>query len=81
MLKYLQPMKRLFSSLIFLLIILVLFIMPMVSFGQDPPGGGCDPFDPLCPIDGGLSLLIAAGIGLGAKKAYQESKKLTALKD
>lgn len=53
--------------------------MPMVSFGQ--PGGGCDPFDPDCPIDGGLSLLIAAGIGLGAKKAYQERKKLTALKD
>ena len=36
---------------------------------------GCDPFDPSCPIDGGLSLLIAAGIGLGAKKAYQQHKK------
>lgn len=74
-------MKRLFSSLIFLLIILVPLIMPMVSFGQDPPGGGCDPFDPDCPIDGGLSLLIAAGIGLGAKKAYQESVKKTSVKE
>ena len=40
----------------------------LAGFAQlgDP---GCDPLDPLCPIDGGLSLLIAAGIGLGAKKA------------
>jgi hypothetical protein len=36
---------------------------------------GCDPLDPACPIDGGVSLLIAAGIGLGAKKAYSQNKK------
>jgi hypothetical protein len=39
----------------------------------------CDPGDPdnpaPCPIDGGVSLLIAAGIGLGAKKAYDQKKK------
>ena len=35
----------------------------------------CDPTNPVCPIDGGLSFLIAAGIGLGAKKAYQHHKK------
>ena len=35
---------------------------------------GCDPLDPLCPIDGGVSLLIAAGIGLGAKKAFFSKK-------
>ena len=43
--------------------------------GQGPGDPSCDPLDPDCPIDGGLSLLIAAGIGLGAKKAYQERKK------
>lgn len=46
------------------------------AFAGDPDPG-CDPDDPLCPIDGGLSLLIAAGIGLGAKKAYDRKKKTT----
>lgn len=39
----------------------------------------CDPGDPdnpvPCPIDGGVSLLIAAGIGLGARKAYKDRQK------
>jgi len=35
---------------------------------QDP---GCGPD---CPIDGGLSLLIAAGVGYGVKK-YRDKKK------
>ncbi len=29
------------------------------------------------PFDGGLSLLLAAGLGLGAKKAYNSRKKKT----
>jgi hypothetical protein len=29
-----------------------------------------DPGDPRAPLDGGLSLLLAAGIGLGVKKAF-----------
>lgn len=49
-------------------------IQPFNGIAQvsDP---GCDPLDPLCPIDGGVSLLIAAGIGIGAKKAYDKKKK------
>lgn len=54
-------------------IILICIMLPTIGFAQVDPG--CDPFDPLCPIDGGVSLLIAAGIGLGAKKAYQERNK------
>ena len=38
------------------------------------PDGGCDPLDPLCPIDGGITLLIAAGIGIGARKAAKAKK-------
>jgi hypothetical protein len=38
---------------------------------QVAPEPGCDPLDPACPIDAGLSLLIAAGIGIGARNAYQ----------
>ena len=58
----------------FLVIIcLMLSMAPLDGFAQGDPG--CDPLDPLCPIDGGLSLLIAAGIGIGAKKAYDAKKK------
>lgn len=37
-----------------------------------PPSG--DPDEPV-PLDGGLSLLIAAGVGYGAKKTYDLRKK------
>lgn len=55
------------------IVILISLIQPLHSFAQvsDP---GCDPLDPSCPIDGGISLLIAAGIGLGAKKAWDNKK-------
>jgi hypothetical protein len=43
------------------------FLFPLISSAQ-PIDPGCDPADPLCPIDGGLSILIATGIGLGARK-------------
>ena len=45
--------------------------------GPEDPGCGPDgtyPDGTPCPIDGGLSLLIAAGIGIGAKKAYDRKK-------
>ena len=43
-----------------------------------PPGGGggtppCWP-PPCIPVDGGASLLIAAGIAFGAKKVYDLNK-------
>jgi hypothetical protein len=34
------------------------------------PGGGNS-----VPIDGGITLLLAAGLGLGAKKLYDRKKK------
>lgn len=39
---------------------------------QPDPGG--DP-DTEVPIDGGVSLLVAAGVAYGAKKAYDKRKK------
>lgn len=56
------------------IVILICLIQPLTGVAQvvDP---GCDPLDPACPIDGGLSLLIAAGIGIGAKKAYDKKRK------
>ncbi len=50
-------------------ILVMVFLLSVVStgvFAQDPgtPTGE----DPDAPIDGGLSLLVAAGVGYGAKK-------------
>jgi len=47
-----------------------LVIMSQVALAQPPP-----PSNPAAvPIDGGLSLLLAAGAGLGAKKAWDARK-------
>lgn len=57
----------LFTSLFFLLV-----FVPGLSVAQsigDPAG------DPDVPIDGGLTLLIAAGVGYGVKKIRDERKK------
>ena len=40
---------------------------------QDPPGFGDNVTD-LVPLDGGLSLLLAAGVTLGLKKAHDYRK-------
>jgi hypothetical protein len=42
--------------------------LPFFALAQDPGGG------PDVPIDGGLSLLVAAGAAYGVKK-YREHKK------
>jgi hypothetical protein len=48
-----------------------------------PPGGGGTGTTPPCwdpdciPIDGGVSLLIAAGVALGGKKLYNNYKNNT----
>jgi hypothetical protein len=67
-------MKKLFSTAL----ILCLLALPLFTMAGGPGGPGdpgCDPLDPACPIDGGLGLLLAAGLGLGAKKAYQARKQ------
>jgi hypothetical protein len=51
---------------------LLICIFPSSGFGQDPPGPGGDPG---VPIDGGLSLLLAAGVGYGVKKIRDHRKK------
>ena len=51
-----------------ILIILAIFCMPYLALAQDPGGG------PDVPIDGGLTLLIAAGAAYGVKK-YRDGRK------
>lgn len=53
-----------------ILMTIVVGLLPFFVMAQDPGG---DP-DTNTPIDGGLSLLIAAGVGYGVKK-YRAAKK------
>ncbi len=66
--------KLLFLTIILSLSSLSLFSLPPGGLG--PPGGGGDPDnDPAIPIDGGVSLLIAAGAALGGAKLFRKKAK------
>jgi hypothetical protein len=62
------------STVIRLLLIIAMLSIPFLINAQDPndPGGGGG--DPGAPIDGGLTILLATGIGYGIKK-YRDGKK------
>lgn len=45
----------------------------LIAQPPNPGGGQGDP--PGVPIDGGLSLLLAAGVAYGGKKVYDMNKK------
>jgi hypothetical protein len=51
------------------LVLMLMTVIPFSAMAQDDPGEGPD-----APIDGGLSVLIAAGAAYGVKK-YREHKK------
>lgn len=57
------------KELYLLLFVLICVALPMITLAQGPP----DPED--TPIDGGLSLLLAAGAAYGVKK-YRDGKKV-----
>ena len=66
------------------LLVLSFFLFCIAAIGicqapPTPPNGGAapcgGPFGTVCPIDGGVSLLIAAGAALGGKKAFDLKKK------
>ena len=66
-------MKQLKVSIIFL----ALFTVQHAMAAPAPPAGGGNPtcWPPPCvPIDGGISLLMAAGALYGAKKIYKTRK-------
>jgi hypothetical protein len=51
-----------------LLMLICCIALPFIALAQGPP----DPND--TPIDGGLSVLLAAGVGYGVKR-YRDAKK------
>lgn len=63
---------------ILLLLLVSFFSLDIQAAGPPgPPGGGGGPgcWPPPCvPIDGGLSLLLLAGVAYGGKKTYDISK-------
>lgn len=64
-------MKRVHKIIVpILLFSFFAFCVPMIANSQaaDP---GCDPLEPGCPVDGGVLFLVAAGIGIGAKKVIK----------
>lgn len=68
-------MQKLRTYFITVGVVMALFLINPMKTNAQLPDAGCDPLDPACPIDGGLSLLIAAGIGIGAKRAYDQKKQ------
>jgi hypothetical protein len=65
--------------------ILSTFLLASFTVFEVSAQGPCDPFDPQpgcedynpddVPIDGGASVLIAAGVAYGLKKAYDKRKQ------
>ena len=53
------------------MIMMLLLHFNLYTHAAPPPDPGCDPGDPTCPIDGGIGLLIAVGLGL----RYQHQQK------
>jgi hypothetical protein len=64
-------MKKTIQNMIPVLLMMALLIFPSLLFAQ--PGFDDDVAD--VPIDGGLSILLAAGVGYGAKKINDARKK------
>jgi hypothetical protein len=54
----------------YFILLSILFLLPSLLHAQ--PGFGDDVED--VPVDGGLSLLVAAGVGYGAKKLKNRKK-------
>ena len=70
--KFVYQMKQYIKSIMLTGLILIVFnIVPKIAHAQIDPGE-----DPDAPIDGGIGLLVAAGVGYGIKKARDGRKKL-----
>ena len=74
-------MKLIIKNILTITFLIITFtcVPGLVQAGPDDPG--CDPLDPACPIDGGLGLLLAAGIGYGIKKVRDTKKNTYQIQD
>jgi len=67
-------MSKLKMKLMLLAVALSVTATTIQAQGPGGPGGGPDPNR--IPIDGGLSLVVAAGIAYAAKKGIEKRKKV-----
>jgi hypothetical protein len=61
-------------TVVCLIFIMVAMLPSLHAQTITDPGGSGDP-DAAAPIDGGLSLLVAAGVGYGAKKMKERRQQ------
>ncbi|HWJ91107.1 MAG TPA: hypothetical protein VNR87_08330 [Flavisolibacter sp.] len=60
----------------------VMCLPTILVFAQGDPGGDPDPApNGDVPFDGGITLLVAAGIGYAAKKGYDKRKRKKAAEE
>jgi len=55
------------------LMMIAFSLLPYLSMADDNPPDPCSDPTVVCPIDGGLSLLLAVGVGYGLKR-YREAR-------
>lgn len=68
-------MKRFLNTILPLcILIFLLVLLPTLLQAQGGGDPGCDTLDPGCPIDGGLTALLAVGVGYGIKKVRDSGK-------
>ena len=67
--------KSSLKGIISILLIIAITFLPQLLMAQIGGGGGEGTGNPDVPIDGGLSLLVAAGIGYGIKKTRDAKRK------
>lgn len=67
-------MSRSIRILLSLSLVVVFVSLSLGGYSQDPD----DPstFDPAVPIDGGISLLLAAGAALGGRQLFKSSREV-----
>ena len=65
-------MKKANQDIRLMIVMMIVLCMPLLSIAQLPPDPGGSPD---VPIDGGLSVLLAAGAGYIVKKGYDARKK------
>lgn len=63
-------MKKIFN--IQTIVFIVILCLPSLLHAQGPSDPGGDPSGGGAPIDGGLSLLVAGGVGYGIKKVKRQ---------
>ena len=62
----------------FTILLVASVFLPLLVHAQGDPFPGCPDPTVACPIDGGLSFLIAAGVVYGVKKVRDGRKKIQA---